>query len=113
MKFMRASFSTMALLALCATSQAQTATRAAPATPASAIASRPVTTAPISPSAQPGAERSMIELQSTLGQRATQLEVTKGQMKPINESMKAIAGNIGRDGAAAGCRKCTTSAKMP
>ncbi len=55
----------------------------------------------------------MIELQSTLSQRATQLEMAKGQMKSINESMNAVAGNIGREGAAAGCRKCTASAKKP
>lgn len=42
------------------------------------------------------AEMSMIELQSIVSKRATMLQLTTGMMNTINESAKAIAGNIGR-----------------
>ena len=43
-----------------------------------------------------GAEVSMIELQSLVSKRATQLQLTTGMMNSIDEAPKAIAGNIGR-----------------
>jgi hypothetical protein len=42
------------------------------------------------------AEMSMIELQSLVSRRATQLQLTTGMMTSLNEGSKAIAGNIGR-----------------
>lgn len=43
-----------------------------------------------------GAELSMIELQSLVSKRATQLQLTTGMMNSIDEGAKAIAGNVGR-----------------
>lgn len=43
-----------------------------------------------------GAEISMIELQSLISKRATQLQLTTGMMNSVNEGHKNIAANIGR-----------------
>ncbi len=43
-----------------------------------------------------GAEISMIELQSLVSKRATDLQLTTGMMSALNDDTKKIAGNIGR-----------------
>lgn len=47
-------------------------------------------------SCRSSAEVSMIELQSLVSKRATQLQLTTGMMNSIDEAPKAIAANIGR-----------------
>lgn len=47
-------------------------------------------------SCRSGAELSMIELQSLVSKRATQLQLTTGLMSSLNEGSKSIAANIGR-----------------
>ena len=46
--------------------------------------------------AHTSAENGMIELQADMGKRATIIQMSTGMMNSINESLKAVAGNIGR-----------------
>jgi hypothetical protein len=43
-----------------------------------------------------GSEMSMIQLQSTVSQRGTTLQLTGNMIRSINDSSKTVAGNIGR-----------------
>ncbi|MEO7057335.1 MAG: hypothetical protein ABI281_02220 [Caldimonas sp.] len=101
------------LLAIGPASMAQTTLQASRAPGSSALASRPMSAAPRTPRAPPGAEAAMVELQSTVGQRAMAVPMTVGMSKSINEGNKAVAGNIGRGSSAPACRKCEARAKPP
>lgn len=46
--------------------------------------------------AHTSAENGMIEIQALMGKRATIIQMSTGMMNGINESLKAVAGNIGR-----------------
>ncbi len=55
----------------------------------------------------------MVELQSTVSQRATAAQLTTGMMGSINDGTKTVAGNIGRGETTTTCRLCKARAKRP
>ncbi len=101
------------LLAVCSISIAQTALKTTRAPAATALVSRPATAATQLPPARSGAEVGMIELQSTVSQRATAVQAAAGMTSSINQSNKAVAGNISGGGTAPACKKCVAKAKGP